>query len=331
MIGRSPDLKSLTLSTLKIDQLFQRIISLTKLTLLEIGYVSLSKKQLKQFSSQSLQVLGVGSCCELEEYDFLAGMLPNLPNLSEIRYYKNSGQALQKLKFKTRLKVICDSSTTIDKMVHILWACPELEAINLDNPQPEALTLLTEERTFLKTLSITSLLESSSKQPLNLNTKTCIEDLKVKNMTIDLHSINLTLQNLRLISCTIKAITNFNLRNLQNVDLIGCDVSRTLLIAILENCNNLQKIGVSNDAGLTDFDVQKLCKNNCLKHLTEIWFSLAKKLTSVSVIRLMNHCPNLTSCGTLNGWNIEKSELNYLRCIIYFTNTNLNLPYFTCF
>lgn len=285
-----------------------------------------------------MQVLGVGSCSkqyESEEYDFVAEVLPHLPNLREIRHYKHCGHSLLKLKSRSKLKVVCDSNTTIEGMIHILGICPELEVINLDNPQPDALRLLTEERGFLKKLSITGLLEDSgnSKQVLNLNTKTCIENLQVKNMIIDLSCLNLALERLLLSFCTIKPISkgDFNLRNLQDVDLIGSDVTRTLLITILENCNNLQKIGVSNDAGLTDLDIQKLCKGNKLKSLTEIWFSMAKQLTSASVIRLMNHCKKLTFCGTLNGWNIERSELNYLRCIIYFTNTNLNLPYFTCF
>lgn len=319
--------------------MFERIISLDHLTLLDVEHVSLPKKHLKRFSSLSLlQVLGVGNCSkqhENEEYDFVAEVLPHLPNLREIRHYKHCGQSLLKLKSRSRLKVVCDSSTTMEGMIHILGICPELEAINLDNPQSDALRLLTKELGFLKKLTITGLLEDSgiSKQALKLNTKTCIEDLEVKNMIINLSCLNLTLERLLLRSCTIKPIPreDFNLRNLQDVELIGCDVSRTLLITILEKCNNLQKIGVSNDAGLTDLDVQKLCKGNSLKSLTEIWFSLAKQLTSASVIRLMNHCEKLTFCGTLNGWNIERSELNYLRCIIYFTNTNLNLPYFTCF
>ncbi|XP_066149421.1 F-box/LRR-repeat protein 2-like [Euwallacea fornicatus] len=326
LISKCPLLRSLIIPNFATDLVMQEIKILQNLELLDIsGNTRVSQEGWKCLTNKSLQILVIGASCNVQT---LSDILMQLPHLREVRNYQGTAQALLQLKVVTKLQCISDSDTNTERMLAIISICPELQELSLEDPLEDSLDMLVQELSSLKKLRISYV--HNCKSPLKITRKLTLLILEAKNLSLDLNTISIALEYLSMKSCHLYA-SDLYLRNLRVLELIECDVKKELVIELLENCAQLRRIAISHDIGLTDADVKKLCKAQKLKQLEELWLSLAKQLSSDSVILLMNHCERLTLLGTLNGWNVEKIEINYLRCVIYFANINLNLLYFNCF
>ncbi|KAL1512867.1 hypothetical protein ABEB36_002379 [Hypothenemus hampei] len=339
-IKKSPSLRALIIPNLATDDVLKDIANLSNLELLNIsGQMSISEKGLQYLKSESLRILTAGNCTKhiLLNYErddeILAKILHQLPNLTEIRQYDLTGKSFLKLKspYVSKLKSICDCKTTVRQLEAIMSICPELEELSLEDPEQAAVELLNE-FIKLKKLKITQFTHHETGLNLKLS-KLTLETLELKYLSINFNAICLTLEELLIRSCMISttSLLDVNFRNFRVIELIDSDVKKELILILFEQCNQLQRIVMSNDIGLNDQDIIKLCEKRKLQQLEEMWLSIARQLTSESVVMLMYHCDKLTLLGTLNGWNIEKIEVNYLRCVICLTNKNLNLLYFNCF
>lgn len=72
--------------------------------------------------------------------DLVADIIKNLPNLVYLKVYSFTGKALHHIYtknsyYKTKLKYLHDTGTSIDVMESIVSLCPNLESIHLDSPE----------------------------------------------------------------------------------------------------------------------------------------------------------------------------------------------------
>lgn len=332
IMRKSPSLRTLIIPDFASDEVLEEVKALDNLELLDIsGNCYLTRRGISSISSKTLQVLELSTVQTLENLDVLAEILPRLPNLKEVRSYESTGKSLMNLStpFISRLRAISDSQTTIEQIQVIIAVCPELEQLSLEDPVDGVLACLGE-LMGLKKLALSQYHGSLT----NVNLKELrLLSLELKHLAINLNALCRTLEALQMRACHIQisSLDGLCFRNLASFEAIDCGLKKELVLQLLQQCDRLRRLAISNDINLSDSDVKKACQKDKLQHLEEFWLSVAGGLTSNSVIILMSHCPKLVSLGTLNGWNIDKVEVNYLRCVTYFTNTNLNLLYFSCF
>ncbi|KAH1011458.1 uncharacterized protein LOC109537069 [Dendroctonus ponderosae] len=332
IIRKSPSLRTLIIPDFASDEVLEEVKNLENLELLDIsGHCDVTHKGLSYISSKSLQVLVIGTVQNFENLDVLAEILPRLPNLKEVRSYEYTGRSLLNLNtpFISRLRAISDFDTTIEQIRVIIAVCPQLELLSLEDPVEEVFEYLGELMK-LKKLA----LSQYHGHLTNINLKQLkLLSLELKHLAINFNALCCTLEALQMRSCHIQisSLEALCFRNLASFEAIDCNLKKDLVLQLLQHCDRLRRLAISNDVDLSDLDIKQACQEDKLQHLEEFWLSVARGLTSNSVIILMSHCPKLVSLGTLNGWNIDKVEVNYLRCVTYFTNTNLNLLYFSCF
>ncbi|ENN77642.1 hypothetical protein D910_07619, partial [Dendroctonus ponderosae] len=151
----------------------------------------------------------------------------------------------------------------------------------------------------------------------NLKEQLKLLSLELKHLAINFNALCCTLEALQMRSCHIQisSLEALCFRNLASFEAIDCNLKKDLVLQLLQHCDRLRRLAISNDVDLSDLDIKQACQEDKLQHLEEFWLSVARGLTSNSVIILMSHCPKLVSLGTLNGWNIDKVEVNYLRCV----------------
>ncbi|XP_050303711.1 uncharacterized protein LOC126741362 [Anthonomus grandis grandis] len=250
-----------------------------------------------------------------------------LPNLKELRTYQNIGKVLLDLPkpYVSKLKVIGDYDTSQSQMEAIIGVCPHLEELSLEDPEKKSLILL-EELRHLKKLKISQVFPDN----IRLRTLT-LTTLQLNNSIVNSDDLCLTMENLILVSCQLRGFQESRFRNLRMLELIDCDVEKSQILPLLYYCDLIQRLALSNEINLTDKDLKDLCDKQKLKYLEELWLTLAKHLTIDSVILLMNHCDRLIELGTLNGWDVDNVEVNYLRCLVRLSNMKLNFLYFQCF
>lgn len=297
-----------------------------------------------KLKSQTLQVLDVGmfgklSICHQENNgpDLIAELIEYLPNLISLRTYSYSGRALLKFyqkypRSRTKLKYIHDTGTTEEIIGCVLNLCPDLENLHLDGAEHGVLEKLAKLQK-LYTLKLTKCdvqefltflsLSGARMQVLKLNHN--------KNISLDLSQICLFAPNLQTLECYQMKLTFTNLdtyfMSLVNVEITYCDMSDDIIRYIMTNSPFLRRIVIGSIIRMTDGDIFRICAECDFYNLEELWFSCAKSLTVTSVELLMGHCKNLKSIGQLNGWDVNVDEIDYLRAVIAFTNTDLKLLY----
>ncbi|KAF7268722.1 hypothetical protein GWI33_018076 [Rhynchophorus ferrugineus] len=339
VIKRCRSLKSLVIPGLATDELLEVISSLNKLEFLDIsGNTQVSTESYDYINNQNLQILSIGvpltrslTNSSTEDYHILVKLMFQLPNLREIRTYNYTGQAIFTIKppLVSNLQSISDCFTSRQGLETIIAVCPCLRELTLDDPEPDIFHQL-EQLPHLKKLKLRRFCGSLSEVYLK---KLTLDVLQVQNVNLDMENICITLHTLSLKHCLLidSSYKPTMFKNLRVLELVDCDINKEVVLSFFKHCDMLQRFASSSDLDLTDEDLKTVCEMGCLKYLEEFWLSLARNLSSDSVILLMNHCDKLRLVGTLNGWNMEKVDVNYLRCVIYLTNTMLNLIYFCGF
>ncbi|CAG9773044.1 unnamed protein product [Ceutorhynchus assimilis] len=316
-IKRNPQLRVLIIPNKATNNVLKEITNLKHLKMLDIsGNNQLTLEDLNYISSTSLEILTIGnSIISNLDFENLAFILQKNPNLKEIKMYDYMGKALLTLKspYICKLNAIRDYKTSTKQIKAIIGICPNLKKLSLETPDINIFKHL-QQLTSLQTLKLTHC------QNIELNLKNLtLKTLQIHSAIINSTKLCLTIQNLLLKSCKLTHNDTICFRNLKTLELIDCNIkNKSTIMNFLTYANQLQRFTMSNDIGIDDEDIKLLCENKKLKSLETLWLSMAKQLTSDSVVRLMNHCDKLTSIGTLNGWNISKDEVNYLRCFIYF-------------
>ncbi|XP_030755581.1 leucine-rich repeats and immunoglobulin-like domains protein 1 isoform X2 [Sitophilus oryzae] len=319
LIKRCQNLRSLVIPGHANNDILELIGGLPKLEFLDISNGSFTLEGLKFIKNHSIQVLSIGvvltrSLASSDQgYDILVNLIEQLPNLTEIRTYGYTGGALLYFKkpYVSKLRVLSDCFTNTESMKAIIGVCPDLQELTLDDPEVEVYDLL-EELKHLKKL----VLRRFCAKPSEICLKTLtLETLQAQNVCLDLKDMCITLETLRLTHCVILDSSKRPrlFKNLRVIELIDCDVDKEIIMTCLRTCDQLQRLAASKELNLTDEDIKKLCERRCLVNLEELWLSIARNLTSESVITLMNHCDKLRLIGTLNGWRMEKVEVNYLK------------------
>ncbi|KAJ8981330.1 hypothetical protein NQ317_015970 [Molorchus minor] len=336
-------LKTLVIPHMADDDVIDTILSLKKLTVLDIcGEASYTVGGIRKLKSDTIRVLDIGDfgkldLCqeEISGYELVAELIEHLPNLSSLRIYSFTGSALLLLyknnpNFKTKLKYLHDTGTTLDIMEGIINLCPNLESIHMDGPSPGVLEKLTK----LKKLNCLKLTKANMEELLRYlrESGSQLQVLKLnhnKNFSLDMSELCLHLPNLQTLECFQMKLTFSNsgayFMSLQNVELLYCDMTDHLLRYILTNAPFLKRIVVGCVVNMTDGDIFRLCAECDFGCLEELWFSCARSLTVTSVELLMGHCPKLNVVGQLSGWDVHQEELDYLRAVIAATNTDLTL------
>lgn len=336
-------LKTLIIPHMADDSVIEIVASYDNLSVLDIsGECALTVKGINMIKSDALTVLNIGSygkkdVCTQDpsSFDVVAGLIENLPSLAVFRTYSFTGKSLLVLyrrnrNFKTKLKYIHDSETTIEEFDAIVNTCPHLENICMNSPNSGVVcelgklkslhSLKLSRFTWRELLSY--LLEHGSRlQSMKLNT--------CKNEVIDLSLISHSAPNLITLEC-FKVELSFPqvdsyFMSLQSLEVLYCDIGGLVLAYVMIKSPYLKKIVVGDAIHMTDGDVFRLCAECDFVNLEELWFSNAKYLTSTSVELLMGHCPSLRVLGQLSGWDVSPGEVELLRTIIASNNIDLTL------
>lgn len=336
-------LKVLVITHMADDQVLQAISKSPNLAVLDIsGDCLFTTSGLKMLRNETLTSLDIGNfgkknICQQDEpdCDIIAEMMENLPNLTCLRTYSFTGTSLLRLykknpKHKSRLKYLHDTGTTNEIIEAIINMCEHLESIHLDTPQKGVICRLKK----LKKLHCIKLVHHDSDDLLDYlaNPRTGLQVLKLqhnKRNLLDLYDLFLcvpdlhTLECFQLKLCFTRMDTFF--MNLENIEILYCNISDSSIKCILVNCPFLKRVIIGCVVNMTDGDMFKLCDECDFVYLEELWLSCARGLTDISVELLMEHCPNLKVLGQLNEWNILQEEIEYLRSVILYTNTDLTL------
>lgn len=341
VIRNCEGLKSLIIPHMANDEVLRAISDLSKLTVLDIcGEACFSVEGILAFKCESLRVLDLGffgkmNICQEENSgtEVVSTILNNLPNLEYLKTYSFTGKAL--LYFnelrpnrKTKLKYLHDTGTTMDVINCIVKVCPHLENIHLDTPEEGVVKQLSR-LARIHTLKITRgkineilalLRESGFRfQFLTLNS--------VKDSLLDLSDVCILAPELTRLECYKMNLSFSNsenyFMNLQNVELLYCDMMDSVVRYFLTNSPFLKRFLVGSIINMTDGDLFRICADSDLGCLEELWFSYARCLTSTSVELLMGHCPNLKVIGELGRWDVTQDDLDLLRIVTTLTNTNL--------
>ncbi|XP_044258727.1 uncharacterized protein LOC123007474 [Tribolium madens] len=336
-------LKILVIPHMADDQVLQAISKAQSLSVLDIsGECSFTISGLKLIRNETLTCVDIGyfgkkSICQQDESDcdIIAEMIENLPNLTCLRTYSFTGTSLLTLykknfKHKTRLKYLHDTGTTDEVIEAIINMCEQLESIHLDTPQKGVICRLKQ----LKKLNCIKLVHHDSGDLLDYltNSGTGLQVLKLnhnKRNSLDLCDVCLCVPNLHTLECfqlklAFSQMDTFFM-NLENIEILYCDISDSSIKCILMNCPFLKRVIIGCVINMTDGDIFRLCAECDFLCLEELWFSCARGLTCISVELLMGHCPNLKVLGQLSGWDIHQEEIEYLRSVILYTNTDLTL------
>ncbi|RZC40945.1 hypothetical protein BDFB_013821 [Asbolus verrucosus] len=336
-------LKILIIPHMADDEVLEATTKCSSLSVLDIsGECCFTTTGLRQLKSEMITVLDIGSfgkrdVCQqnASDCDIIAEIIESLPNLTSLRTYSFTGSSLFTLykknsKHKTRLKYLHDTGTTNDIMEAIANMCENLESIHLDTPDKGVISRLTQ----LKKLCCVKLTHHDSQELLDYlrMSGSRLQVLKLnhdKSCSLNLCDICLTVPNLQTLECFQLKLAFYQLNtffmNLENIEILYCDVTDTSLKNILMNSPFLKRIIIGCVINMTDGDIFRLCAECDFLCLEELWFSCARGLTSTSVELLMGHCPNLKVIGQLNGWDIHQEEIDYLRSVILYTNTDLTL------
>lgn len=337
-------LKTLTIPHMADDLVIETVMtSCASLSVLDIsGECGFTVDGLRKVRSGTITVLNLGNygkkdvCTqEASSFDVVADLLENLPNLTVLRTYSFTGKALSFLyqrnqNFKSKLKYIHDTETTMEDFDAIVNTCPFLEYIYINTPQTSVVSNLGRLKK-LHSLKLSRFLWNelscylqefgSRLQVMKLNT--------CKNEVIDLTVISHSAPNLITLECFKVELSfpqvNSYFMSLQNLEILYCDLSSLVLAYLLMNSPFLKKIVVGDVIYMTDGDVFRLCAECDFVNLEELWLSHAKYLTATSVELLMGHCPNLKVLGQMSGWDLTISEVELLRTIIAANNIDLTI------
>lgn len=336
-------LKVLIIPHMADDSVIEAIVQCKEISVLDIcGEACYTTDGIRKLKSDNIRVLDIGNfgkldLCQQESGgpELIAELIQTLPNLTSIRTYSFTGQALLIIynkdpTIKTKLAYLHDTGTSLDVMTAIINSCPHLESIHIDSPQSGVIEKFVKLKR-LNCLKLTKPIGDEFVQYLRV-AGSQLQVLKLnhnKNYTLDLSEICLCAPNLRTLECFQMKLTFSQLDTffmcLENVELLYCDTSDFVLKLILSNSPFLKRIVVGCVINMTDGDVFRLCAECEFLSLEELWFSCARRLTATSVELLMGHCPNLKVIGQLSGWDIHQEELDYLRLVITATNTDLTL------
>lgn len=325
------------------DMVLKAISNCHQLTALDVsGECSFTIDELKQLMSSTIKILDIGyygkeEVCDGDggDADVVSLLIENMPNLISLKTYSYAGKALLLLfnknkTFKTKLKYIHDTETTLETLNAIVNTSPELEIITLNKPQLGVLKQLAKLNN-LHSLKLSRvrykevieyLKEAGSKiQELKLNV--------IKEDSVDISEICNLAPELSTLECFKMNLTckmpNVNFKNLQSIEILYCELNTYLLKFILTNTICLKRIIVGDVIHMTDGDIFRLCADCEFLYLEELWFSCAKGLTATSVELLMGHCPNLKVLGQLSGWDVTSNDMDYLRAAINCMNIDLTL------
>lgn len=343
LIRRLKKIKVLIIPHMADDEILKAAAKCELLSTLDIsGECNFTSKGLLEFTHKTLTTLDIGSfgkqevCQNGDSIQIITSLIENLPNLTKLRTYSFTGHALLVLykknctKYKTKLKYLHDTNTTIEIIEAIINLCENLESIHLDSPENSVICRLNQ----LKKLHSLKLIKYKNEdlfrflEMSGFNIETL--NLNRNNATpLNLCDICLNAPNLQTLDCYKLNITflqeDFYFMCLENVEILYCDISDESLKRILLNSPFLKRVIVGCVINMTDGDIFRLCAECDFLCLEELWFSCARGLTATSVELLMGHCPILKVIGQLNGWDIHQEELDYLRSVILYTNTDLTL------
>ncbi|VEN53767.1 unnamed protein product [Callosobruchus maculatus] len=297
---------------------------------------------IRKLHSDKLQVLDIGNfgkrdICQEEDSgpELVAELMMNCPNLSSVKTYSYTGSSLLLIyeknpSYRTKLKYIHDTGTTLKSMEAITTLCPDLETVHLESPEQEVLENLSKLRK-LHTLKLVKYSAQELTDYLRISGSQ-IQVLKlsrVKDVALDLSVLSSLIPNLVTLECFQMKLTFSDagsyFMSLQNVEFLYCDMSDDVIRFVLMNAPFLRRMVVGCVILMTDGDIFRMCAESDFTNLEELWFSCAKCLTATSVELLMGHCPNLKVIGQLTGWDLHQEELDYLKVVIAATNTDLTL------
>lgn len=343
LINKLKQLKFLYIPHMVDDLVLKSIGSCKQLTAVDIsGECSFTFDGLEQLNSDRIKILDIGyygkeDVCDGDYggHDIVALLIKAMPNLMALKTYSYTGRALLSLfnknnNFRTKLKYIHDTETTLEILTAILHCCPELETITLNKPETGVLKQLGKLNN-LHSLKLSRvryrevveyLKEAGGKvQELKLNVikEDSVDVSEICSMAPDLTTLECFKMNL------VCRQSNVSFRNLQSVEILYCELSTHILRSLLTNTKSLKRIIVGDVIHMTDGDIFRICADCEFLYLEELWFSCAKGLTATSVELLMGHCRNLKVLGQLSGWDVSPNDMDYLRAAINCMNIDLTL------
>lgn len=338
-------LKVLVIPHMADDSVLEAIRECDDLSILDIcGEACYTVHGIERLESNKIRVLDIGNFGKMDlvdkehsNFQLVARIIEQLPNLTILKTYSFTGHALLLLyekneHFKTKLKYLHDTETTMEIIEAIINLCPYLDNMHIDSPcggvVPEFSKL-----NKLHSLKLTKAKNGDELRQYLSVSGAQLHTLKLNHsknhFALDLSELCVYVPDLHTLECFQMRLTFTELDNyfmaLQNVELSYCDMSDHVLRFIMAHSPFLKRIIVGSAIQMTDGDFFRLCAECDFACLEEIWFSCARGLTSIAVELLMGHCPNLKTLGQLSGWDVPQDDLDYLRTVIASSNIDLTL------
>ncbi|XP_065156971.1 uncharacterized protein [Atheta coriaria] len=351
VIEKLKNLKVLIIPHMADDLVLQTAIKCDQLTVLDIsGECNFTREGLMTLKSDTLKVLSIGmfgkaNVCDIsyvdrddaEEEKVIVSLIKNFPNLNVLKTFSFIGGALKSIQqsdptFRTKLKYIHDTRTSLESLDAIAYLCPNLESVHFNSPQDGVISKLGCLKR-LNSLKVSACRADELQDYLNRHGDK-LQFLKV-NLLRDTSVFDVSqlciacpeLRTLELYKCNRLACLqpdNYFLA-LESLEMLYCSVGDALVRYFLMNTPFLRRLLVGDVVRMTDGDVFRLCADCEFASLEELWLSNARGLTLTSVELLMGHCPRLRVLGQLNGWDITPDDMDLLRAVILSTNTDLTL------
>ncbi|XP_076259515.1 uncharacterized protein LOC143195889 [Rhynchophorus ferrugineus] len=344
IIDNLTELRSLEIPHMPDDTVISSINNLKYLTLLDIsGEGGYTREGIKVLKSETLRILDIGSygkkdlCFGTESnFELMADIIENLPNLSIIKTYSFTGHALHIVSqrnphYISKLTYIYDTSTTPEIFDSIVNTCPLLDHAHFSIPADGVV----EQFYRLKKLNSLKLTQGTKTEIVSFLQKSenRMEILQLnhnKDDTLDIGDFCRYAPNLRNLECFQMSLKfshpeKLSLHRLQKVQILYCDISDKDVIALITNSPEVKSVTIGSSLSLTDDDIITLVTEHSFPQLEELVFSFAENLTVVSVEVLCAACPSLRVLGTISEWAVTEEEFIELKLSCQISNTDLTL------
>lgn len=231
-------------------------------------------------------MLGEENICHTD----IALLLQSLPNLTSLMTYSFVGKSLQYIyekdpSFRSKLKYIHDTGTTLKSMEAIVSTCTDLESIYLDRPVNGILHKLSSLK--LRHIKLYKFNSSELLETLELIGGRLVHLTMIKGKgTLDIGKLALSCSGLVDLYCYMMEQLTYTyerkFNGLHGLEILNSPLATKCLKRFICQSPLLKRLAVDT-VHFTDEDIIEIFLENEFKYLEDIWFTSATNLSIISV------------------------------------------------